>query len=425
MAAETDVMVAYESADLEFVKWLTDKLEKAGLRVWYKGNPSDKSKLQGGEAVLSSKVVVFVLSEDSAVDKACRDEVSLAYISNRTVFPVGMKYFRKISPYLDGGLKLMLAKINWSFFVKKETFEENFTTLFNGIQHEIAKFNEKVASKPDTTDETGDIEIKDGEFRLSELLTTGNVEEMKDLKKDNEQKCDFWDRHFQDKTEAPWSEFREHFIEDYAERMQLFFTDEQTKWVINLIYKDIFELRKCLDRKLYDKFCGKNVEKDSDLFYNRLKDYAVGSFAMREVFNMESSVRMTAIKNLASYQTPGVIAALLELLEDADPNIRAVAALGLGKSGRKNRRVIDHMIKLLSDEDRLVRESACLSLGKMKTEKAVPHIIDLWRNDPIKHVREAAQVALSKVGGGEAAQAIKVTSVLSTEMEALRNSKRK
>ena len=45
----------------------------------------------------------------------------------------------------------------------------------------------------------------------------------------------------------------------------------------------------------------------------------------------------------------------------------------------------------------------------------------LRRNDAIKHVRDAAELALTRMGGEEAAGAIKVTQVLTGEMQALRS----
>jgi predicted nucleic acid-binding protein len=42
------------------------------------------------------------------------------------------------------------------------------------------------------------------------------------------------------------------------------------------------------------------------------------------------------------------------------------------------------------------------------------------RNDPISTVREAAKIAITKIGGDEAQGAIKVTQVLSEEMANLR-----
>ena len=43
------------------------------------------------------------------------------------------------------------------------------------------------------------------------------------------------------------------------------------------------------------------------------------------------------------------------------------------------------------------------------------------RNDPIKHVREAAELALHQIGGPQSATAIKVTAVLCAEIDRLKD----
>ncbi len=73
-----------------------------------------------------------------------------------------------------------------------------------------------------------------------------------------------------------------------------------------------------------------------------------------------------------------MIDALVRLLADHDPNVRAVAAISLGRTGVTDEQVADKLIKLLKDSDRIVRQSACLSLGHMKCIKAIPHIGDVW-----------------------------------------------
>lgn len=81
---------------------------------------------------------------------------------------------------------------------------------------------------------------------------------------------------------------------------------------------------------------------------------------------------------LATFQNTAVVGALLKLLEDMDPNVRAVAAISLGRTGCTETNVIDRLIELLKDGDRIVRQSACLSLGAMKAVKAIPHIGNIW-----------------------------------------------
>ena len=83
----------------------------------------------------------------------------------------------------------------------------------------------------------------------------------------------------------------------------------------------------------------------------------------------------------AAFQNPAVVGALLKLMEDVDPNVRAVAAISLGRTGCSEEFVIDHLIALLKDGDRIVRQSACLSLGALKAVKAIPHIGNIWLVD--------------------------------------------
>ncbi len=80
----------------------------------------------------------------------------------------------------------------------------------------------------------------------------------------------------------------------------------------------------------------------------------------------------------AAFQNPAVVDALIRLLKDDDPNVRAVAAISLGRTGRADEKVVDDLIALLKDDDRIVRQSACLSLGTLKVVKAIPEIGKRW-----------------------------------------------
>ena len=90
------------------------------------------------------------------------------------------------------------------------------------------------------------------------------------------------------------------------------------------------------------------------------------------------AIVMSGLSVTGRFQTPSVICSLCDLTADQDPNIRAVAAIGLGKAGQATKRVQDSLLKLLSDEDRLVRQSACLAEALMKETKAVQKISDIW-----------------------------------------------
>ncbi len=202
----------------------------------------------------------------------------------------------------------MLAKINWSFFTKTEHYDERLQGLVEAIRHELRQ-SATMRQQSAGVDEAEDEEEEEQEVINVHMLDGNSVqpsEKMGGQETDRDPvgaqlgglSLDFWDRHFGEKTEASWIEFKEKFLSDYGEKITDHFGQEKEKWAIHLIYKDIFELHKTVDKSTYDKFCGKKTKGDRHLFFNRLKEYAVGSFAMREVFDMDSTVRLTAIRNL-------------------------------------------------------------------------------------------------------------------------------
>ncbi|XP_013395160.1 uncharacterized protein LOC106162413 [Lingula anatina] len=411
-SGNVDVLISHNQKDKEFADFLADALKKEGIHCEL-GDP----KKADAQRVLDCKVLVQVLSEEAAVDHHLQDEVSLAYISNKAVFPVGLKYYGKIASRLSPGMKLMLAKINWTFFVTKEHEVEHLPGLISGIKFEIDSFKSRQE----------ELARQEGTYRINFSRMTSKTESANS--EGDSENIDFWDRHFANQTEVSWNDFRERFVSDYGERLKEQFGDEnddRTKWITHLIYQDIFELRKHIARNVYDRFCGTTdvAYNRRDLFCNRMTEYAVAYLAMKEVFSMDSSVRLTAVRNLDSFHTSGVRHMLLTLIRDQDPNMRAVAALALGRTGTNDFRVIDSLIKALKDEDRLVREATCISLGKLKVMKAIGLLLEVWRNEPIKDVRQAAEKALNLMGGKDAEKAIKVTQVLNSEIQKLKMAKK-
>ena len=208
----------------------------------------------------------------------------------------------------------MLAKINWIFFTKKEQYDEKLPGLVEAMNRELrqAEMNrESAADGEEEQTEILNVHMMDGNsVLLSEEMEEGGEDEeveerlQSSLVPPGGLSLDFWDRHFGKRTEATWIEFKEKFLGDYSEKITRHFGKEKEKWAIHLIYSDIFELHKTVDKSTYTKFCGKNTKGDPHLFFNRLKDYAIGSFAMREVFNMDSTVRLSAIQNLGKFLPP-------------------------------------------------------------------------------------------------------------------------
>ena len=79
------------------------------------------------------------------------------------------------------------------------------------------------------------------------------------------------------------------------------------------------------------------------------------------------------------FHSNSVLEALLDLCNDPDENVRAVAALSLARVAQPhNKHAVGRMTNLLKDKDRLVRESGCLALGHIKAENAVPELVNMW-----------------------------------------------
>ncbi|XP_071945403.1 uncharacterized protein [Antedon mediterranea] len=399
-----DVMIMGVTSDNELAQSLADSLTQDGLSVWtLNTNNNSKSK---GNILVASKVLVNILSEGSTSCQECEDLISLAYVSDTPIFPVARDCFPAINSRLSFSMKLILAKINWMFFTNEADRTENYPILLSSIQHAI----EKVNLKSENGD--GNEDVTDERVYVIKMSQDEEKIEVSD-------RPEFWENRLRGLSQVTWPEFRDAFIDEYKEQLKESFPEHRQKWLINIIYGDIFDLHKMITKKMYTDFCC-GIENDPDNFYHRILDYALGLLAMRSVFDMESTVRLDAVQNLGQFKTRSVISTLTNLLNDNDPNMRAVAAIALGKTGVKNYKVVQSMIRKLSDEDRLVREAACISLGHMRAEVSVRYIVALWRGDTISHVRQAAEVALGLINSPASQEALRMTRVLSDEMNRLK-----
>ncbi|XP_074643068.1 uncharacterized protein LOC141900191 [Tubulanus polymorphus] len=407
-----EVTISYHDTDSKVAKKLSEKLTENGLKVWHNSSAgSNATSSEIASAILKCKVFIQILSDASAGSKVCQDELSLAYISNKQIFPVGVEQFSVVTEQLDSGRKLMLAKINWTFLITDEDWTKNVPAMIEKIKENIQSLDDEEISEDSEFDELN--------FTMNKTRKLPEGDNIPD----RQNEMDFWDRHFSGSETASYFDFRENFLKDYGSQIKETFGHERPNWLLVLIYKDIFEQVKNVTKKKYVHFCG--TSSNPHIFYKRVEEYAVCMHAMKEVFDMNSSVRLTAVQNMAAFKTRAVMAILLDQLSDSDPNMRAVSALALGKANQHNKQIIRRLLARMEDDDRLVRESVCLALGHLKVAEAVEPLLDRWRNDPISTVRGAAQLALEKMPGPEAQAAIKVTQVLTDEMTNLRKLRKK
>ncbi|GAB4444672.1 MAG: hypothetical protein Kow00120_14440 [Anaerolineae bacterium] len=98
-------------------------------------------------------------------------------------------------------------------------------------------------------------------------------------------------------------------------------------------------------------------------------------------------------------EVPENIQALIDqLLNDADPGRRAIAASALGAERNRHPASVEPLIQALSDESENVRESAARSLGKIGDDRARGPLEEMLR-DNYSNVRNAAAEALRDAFG--------------------------
>ncbi len=111
------------------------------------------------------------------------------------------------------------------------------------------------------------------------------------------------------------------------------------------------------------------------------------------------SLLNSALQVLAASEVD-TLSPLLELLKDAEPDLRMQAALALGE--QRDDRAIDGLIKALSDEDTNVRYHAIEALGKLKATEAVDVLVEIAESRDF-FLGYAALEALAKIGDARVA----------------------
>ncbi|XP_022102104.1 uncharacterized protein LOC110985405 isoform X2 [Acanthaster planci] len=402
----TDIMISYSHQDKDQMRQIRDALEKAGITVWVdevglKAGVEFFNKI--GQAIVDAKLFLSLLSTKSVVSRYCRDELALAYISSKPIFPCALEGRDDMIPLMDFGMRLQLAPVDWTMFTDTSAFNQSMMELVKKIQSKLIELKaEKVDNKRPT------FQRQRSHLNLHSTPAFASKKE-----------TDFWEKHFKGQATVEWERFEEAFMEEYGSQLDEMFQNVDQQWLLSILNTEMDEDSDGLvTRQHYNDFCTVNGERSE--FWKRVQEHALESYTMREVFSMNSTVRIDAIHNLSKFHSSSVLEALLDLCSDKDENVRAVAALSLARvADPHNKHAVGRMMNLLKDKDRLVRESGCLALGHIKAEEAAPQLVNLWRNDAISNVREAAQIALENIGGEEAKKAMHITKVLSDEIKKL------
>lgn len=453
-----DVMISYSRKDHFVMTKVKEALEGAGLTVWVDlSNIGAGADFLGmiGEAIIDAKLFVCLLSEQSMKSKHCRDEVALAYVSNTAIFPANLVPKDQLVATMDTGLKLQLASYKWMSLEDPNKMDANIRVLVGNMKAEMDKLRGEKgragvssAGQPATAttaaangavsannvvvsvgggedagaspphsplSDTDDLDLKPSS-RLREVNRAASEDQ--DDAVSHVMPEQFWSDHFGTFDFVDWGSFSSAFLEKFRDPVQQTFSAEETRQLTEILRR---EMEVDDDNRLYKHqfmtfFRHQGV---ATPVWQRVQDQARESFAMREVFSMDSSVRVEAIENLGKYRSAAVIDALRDLLTDPDANVRAVATVSLARTDANDPATIRHIMRMLADKDRLVREAGCLALGRLRARQAVSKLTHIWRNDVISHVREAAAAALNQIGGQEVENVMRVTKVLAEEIRTL------
>ena len=107
----------------------------------------------------------------------------------------------------------------------------------------------------------------------------------------------FWDRNFGKKQQVTWDQFQNSFQREFKnEIFELYKSDESSERLFNVIRHDVF---KATDIITKDKYLGivDETEHGRDI-WKIIIEKATEKNCIKEVFNMDSTVRLTAVENL-------------------------------------------------------------------------------------------------------------------------------
>ncbi|XP_062503988.1 uncharacterized protein LOC134180801 isoform X2 [Corticium candelabrum] len=406
------IVISACDEDEAFAQEIHDKLLSTGLPVWYES----QSVKETGVLVVNALGLIIVLSEATSRSPVCRDNVAFTYVSNKPIIPVCKSDYNTVLSTLDFGMKLTVKEIKWVMFSNGGNNELAFIELADKLDDCIlfdqGNSLQPVVVSPPMLDSSINLyePIRNQQIpslrkaSTSSALSDGPVTAADADKLIMKSSSNFWVVHFGSANTISWIMFQTKFLGDYKDRMQSLFGHDQIEWVLERLHSDVFKKSEIIHIDDFLLFQG--IPDRRHQFWRRVKDYVLENHLLRQVFSMNSTVRLSAVQNLAKFRSSTVVAALIKLLQDQDANIRAVAALSLSHCEQ--------------NEDRLVRESCCISLGNLGSTAAIDKLAHIWRNEVIMNVRTAAEVALKRIGGEEANKVIQVTRVLSAEISMLK-----
>jgi hypothetical protein len=459
----TDIMISYAHKDIAAMRRLRAALQREGHTVWVDEGclPAGSQFLSRiGDAILKCSVVIFLLSESSARSRYCRDEVAMAYLADKPVFPACIGSFDALNISLDPGTRLILSGTQWTFMTDSlnDPCPDRSTAWSLGMQSLDAAISDYLgvtdepgeASPEPETDRSRPLALACRRFVHPNTPARGRSNTTLPILVNNEgmggeasklrrnktvgfarsldrsatnSRLTFWTRHFGAEKAIPWAKFEQAFRSDFengADWKSL--PNMDTAWLTDLIHRNIFLRSDVATAAAFQTFHNLGVEGSAlpheNLFFTLLADMARVEVAMQRLVSMEGPIsgehRLRAILDLAESQSHlAVVQSLMGLTLSSDADARALAVVALGRLALNQRRKrlqglavprrLDALVALpavercLTDADRVVRQASASALGAMCQRGSAAPLFHIWRNDPINAVRNAAHEALLRI----------------------------
>ncbi|MCP4907781.1 MAG: HEAT repeat domain-containing protein, partial [bacterium] len=109
---------------------------------------------------------------------------------------------------------------------------------------------------------------------------------------------------------------------------------------------------------------------DSDLLLDVARYETDRSARIHAIWGLSEIARRQAARNR---RVDKLVAPVLKLLEDADPEVRAQAAKMLGEPAQP--KAVEALVARLADDSQRVRYHAALSLGRIGDPAALPYLV--------------------------------------------------
>ncbi|XP_025089719.1 uncharacterized protein LOC112561431 [Pomacea canaliculata] len=356
-------------------------------------SPGTHLDRETGEATIDAKVFVCLLNEEFLRSKTCRHQVALAYLSDSAIFPLILKPRESLLALVDPDLKLLLASYKWRSLSEGGVADNDISMITDDIKALL----DSLQVLPLGGD-NGPVDENSSQQAAQDVSSEGEKHQLK--------------KHSSIR-------FRQQNIvveDDQCRQMKAGGVLDNSIWrhrprgldAVKHVHKDHLTRFCCVDGEVV-------------ALWSRMEEKVREKFALKEVFCVESTVRVAAMRNVDKFCSPGVVDGLRDLLSDPEYSTRAAAAISLARVKADDLLTMSHIVRMLSDEDRLIREVGCLALGRLKSRLALKKLMYMWRNDAISNVREAACWALHQIGGQEVEDIFRVIKDLEHELRMLRD----